>query len=385
VASMLTAGVVSADDGHRALLRASLLQTGLVQSVADWNLGPDQYPASADYIPDVVLLELGPDLAASLPFAAHLHRLRPSLSIIACSPSQQPSPDLLMKAMRSGIREFLPEPIDPTELRETLERVIQEHGLAQAAGKKLIAVLGSKGGVGTTMVAVNLGVEIAQLSGKRTILLDFARPLGRAWLWLNLQPHFSVRDAIEDLDRMDGHVFGGLLTAHKSGLQLLAGASHSDVWDRISGPVLGRIVNVAQSISDFVIADLGSVYSSECASVFKLARIMVLVAEADVASLWALEHHLSVLTSFGVDPKCFRVVINRWHSADERALKALERKRKNLVLARLPNDFQCVSEAANLGVSLFRNQGNPLRTRFRSLASEFISLQQPQEHYREAV
>ena len=75
--------------------------------------------------------------------------------------------------------------------------------------------MGSKGGVGTTTVAVNLGVQLSTHAQKRTVLLDFARPLGNAHLLLDLHPRFGIRDAIENLDRLDSHFFGGLLTQHK--------------------------------------------------------------------------------------------------------------------------------------------------------------------------
>src|SRR3954447_20517569 len=123
---MLTAGVASVDDGSRTQLQACLEQTGLAQTIAAWNLAPEQHPQMAAAVPDVVLLELMRDADVPLEFAAHLYRLRPSVCIIACSSAQQPSPDLLMRAMRSGVREFLPQPVDPALLRVTLERLIKE-------------------------------------------------------------------------------------------------------------------------------------------------------------------------------------------------------------------------------------------------------------------
>ncbi len=371
---MLTAGVASADEKGCALLLARLQQTGMVQSVTEWKLASDPYPLSAAVIPDVVLVELTLDAEAPLAFAAHLHRLRPSVCIIACSAPQQPSPDLLMRAMRSGVREFLPAPIEPDTLRTTLERLTKEQGLAEGVVEKLIVVTGAKGGTGATTIAVNLAVQMARLSRKRVGLLDFGRPLGLAWLQLGLQPRFSIRNATDELERLDGHLLGGFLTSHASGLQLLAGTSHPDEWQRISVPALVRLANVAQSSLDHVIADLGSVYSSEWAPIFRLARLVVLTAEADVPGLWSLERHLSAIAAFGVNPDRFRVVINRWRRSDDEALKMFEKKIKRPVFARLPNDFLQVSEASNRGSALSRNHGDPLVSKYRSIAAQFAGL-----------
>ena len=90
---------------------------------------------------------------------------------------------------------------------------------------KLIVVMGSKGGVGTTTVTVNLGVQLATFAHKRVVILDFARPLGNVHLLLDLHPRFGVRDAVENLNRLDSHFFSGLLTQHKTKLEILGGDS----------------------------------------------------------------------------------------------------------------------------------------------------------------
>jgi pilus assembly protein CpaE len=372
----MTAGVASTDVKSAALLLASLQQTGLVQSVLEWGLPAAQAPDSADAVPDVVLVELARDPQASLAFAAQLYRIRPSVCIIACSTLQQPSPELLMQAMRSGVREFLPQPVDPLALRETLGRLLKERPLEESTAEKLIVIMGAKGGVGTTTVAVNLGVQLAQVTQKRVALLDFGRPLGHVSLLLDLQARFALRDAVENLDRLDNHFFAELLTTHKSGLQVLAGASHPDVWQGTSIAALARVINVAQSSADFVVADAGSFLSSEWAPALQLARLIIAVAETDVPALWSLERQLGMMRSAGLDPERFRIIINRWHRGDEEALEAFEKKVKQPIFARLPNDFRQVSEAVNLGTALSRSSSDPLVSKFRKLAFECAGVQQ---------
>jgi pilus assembly protein CpaE len=220
--------------------------------------------------------------------AAHLRRLRPDAHIIACSRIENPNPEILLQAMRCGIQDFLPLSVEPTTLEETLARLIPELGSTEPhESKKLIVVLGSKGGVGTTTVAVSLGVQLAHLTPKRVTLLDFARPLGHTSLLLDLKPRFSVRDSVENLGRLDAHFLSGLLTRHESGLWALTGTSDSDEWQLLSMASLARVVKVALSTSDFVVADLGSACWSEWDSVLHQASAVTLIAESDVPALWA--------------------------------------------------------------------------------------------------
>ena len=69
--------------------------------------------------------------------------------------------------------------------------------------EKLILVTGSKGGVGTTTVALNLAVQLAQLTAKRIALLEFARPFGQIGLMLDFHPRFTLLDALGRIDRLD--------------------------------------------------------------------------------------------------------------------------------------------------------------------------------------
>ena len=69
-------------------------------------------------------------------------------------------PGVLMQAMRSGVKEFLSQPIDADELSQALVRFKQRQQAAPGARPQktgqVLTVFGSKGGVGTTTVAVNL-------------------------------------------------------------------------------------------------------------------------------------------------------------------------------------------------------------------------------------
>jgi pilus assembly protein CpaE len=357
-------------------LRASLEQTGLVKSIVEWGIDPARHPAPGEMVPDVVLVDLTRDLEPCFEFAAHLRRLRPSVCLVGYSPVQNPSPGLLIQAMRSGMQEFLSHPVEATWLREILQRYIQERGSSEEpeVAEKAIAVLGAKGGVGTTTVAVNLAVQLAAIAGKRTLLLDFGRPLGLVSLLLDLQPRFSIRTAIENLERLDSYLLAGLLTRHKCGLEVLGGVSDPDEWQHIPVPTLPRVVNVAQNCCDYPVMDMGSVYSSEWSSVLHLARTILLVTQADVPGLWALERHLSALASFGLDPARIRIIINRWHRADDEALKAFEKKAKRSIFGRIPNDFRRVSMAVNLGAPLSSDHNDALLSRFRQMATQLVGV-----------
>jgi pilus assembly protein CpaE len=366
---MLTAAIASSDPSTAAQLLASLQQTGLVGSVKQWTIPTDRVDA-AESIPDVVLLDLGRDPEPCFAFGAHVRRLRPAVKLVACSAMNPPNQQLLLDAMRSGVQDFVIKPAVPEALRDIFVRFQQEgRSVERKSAEKLIVLMGSKGGVGTTTVAVNLGVQLCTFAHKRAILLDFARPLGNAHLLLDLNPRFGIRDAIENIDRLDSHFFEGLLTTHKTKLQLLGGALHPEEWQSIAATLLDRVANVAQTNCDVVLADVGSQFGSDWTSMLRASRMILVITETNVPALWTLERRLSALEGLGIASEKIRVVVNRWQKGDQETLKSVEKNIKRPIFAFLPNDFRKASSSVNLGTPLMENHNNNLSNQYRKLAS----------------
>jgi pilus assembly protein CpaE len=369
---MLTVAIASADTASSGQLLASLEQTGLVKSVKQWSVPADKLPESVDAMPEVVFLDLARDPEPYFQLGAQIHRARPAVKLVACSSVVPPNHQLLLEAMRCGVQDFLPKPVDSRSLKEILLRFSKdlESNGDRSSLDRLIVVMGSKGGVGTTTVAVNVGVQLVTHARKHVALLDFANPLGNVHLLLDLHPKFTVRDAADNIDRLDSHFFAGLMTRHKTKLEVLGGATQPEEWQSIPVPMLDRVVNVAQNNFDMVLVDMGSQFSSEWSTILRMARMILIVAEANVPALWTLERRLLALKGFGVELDRARVIINRWHKGDEEVLKGIQKDINRPVFACLPNDFRMASNAINLGTPMHENGNNALGSRYRQIAGQ---------------
>lgn len=372
---MLTVAIASGDPASSAQLLASLQQTGLVKSVKQWAVPADKLPDSADSLPEVVFLDLSRDPEPYFQLGAQIHRARPAVKLVACSAVVPPNHQLLLEAMRSGVQDFLAKPVDPSSLKEILLRFTEDIDARDRSSlDRLIVIMGAKGGVGATTVAVNIGVQLSTFARKRVALLDFANPLGNVHLLLDLHPKFTVRDAVDNMDRLDSHFFAGLLTRHKTKLEVLGGVTQPEEWQSINIPSLERVVNVAQNTFDMVLLDMGSQFSSEWTSILRMARMILIVAEANVPALWTLERRLLALKGLGIDPERARVIINRWHKGDEDVMKGIQKDINRPVFASLPNDFRMANNAVNLGTPLQENHNNVLSSRYRQIAAQLAGL-----------
>src|SRR5262245_1881401 len=126
---------------------------------------------------------------------------------------------LMLEAMRAGLTECIPAPIEGKVLDGALKRVSASPAAAKG---ELIAVLGAKGGVGTTTVAVNTATTLASIAKRRTLLIDLHPGGGDAAVFLGIEPGFTLLDALGNTHRLDEAFLKGLVSTTPSGLDLLA-------------------------------------------------------------------------------------------------------------------------------------------------------------------
>ncbi len=249
--------------------------------------------------------------------------------------------------------------------------------------EKTIIVLGAKGGVGTSTVALNLAVQAAQLTQKRVALLEYARPFGQIALMLDLRPRFTLMDALERAGRLDERVLESLTEKHKSGVDILAGPMHAALRDEqrphvtLEGFV--KILELARSAYDYVVVDLGFVNAAEWARLLQMAEHLLLVAEPSALAMGMLERYLKASASAGVAAEHFQVVMNRWRQNDEEFAARKSGAGANAgaarnFLARLPNDYRQVSEAVTFGTPIAGSSNNLLYARYRKMAADLLGL-----------
>jgi pilus assembly protein CpaE len=146
------------------------------------------------------------------------------VNVVALSKSREP--ELLLQAMRAGCTEFLNLPIDRNSLVDTLERMQQQWLLAttrQAAPGSLLSFFGSKGGVGTTTLAVHLAVYLVQNHQKRVLLIDNRPELGHVCVYLGVDgSRFPFHEVVRNVARLDSELLQASVAKHSSGLHILS-------------------------------------------------------------------------------------------------------------------------------------------------------------------
>jgi pilus assembly protein CpaE len=252
-------------------------------------------------------------------------------------------PELLVRCMRAGAREFLTLPLEQRVVEEALTRAASRQPVVRTSKKrvgKLFAFVGSKGGAGATTVACNFAVALAKESQEKTLLIDLDLPLGDAALNLGITAEFSAVDALDASDRLDAQFLSQLLVKHNSGLWMLAAPGKFKPYQPAYAAI-DLLLNVARSEFENVVVDLGSQIEMMETAAYKEATTVYLVTQSGIPEL--RNSNRMIQEYFGGSVPKLEIVLNRFESRgqsvpEEHITKALTRPAQ----WKIPNDYSAV-------------------------------------------
>jgi pilus assembly protein CpaE len=289
---------------------------------------------------DVVIIDLDSDPGYAIQM---VEKICASGAITVMVYSVKPDPDMLVRCMRAGAREFLSVPFAQGTLAEALVRAKQRRPAPREPKKsngRLLVFTGAKGGAGVTTVACNFAVALAQEPGQSTLLIDLDLPLGDAALNLGIVAEYSTINALQNYNRLDASFLSKLLVKHSSGVSVLAAPGKFPQF-QASNEAIDKLMAVAREEFDNVVVDVGSRLDLTGTSLFKDAFTIYLVTQAGIPELRNSNRLISQFFSNG-GPR-LEIIINRYEPrslgvSEEHITKALTRPAQ----WKIPNDYAAV-------------------------------------------
>jgi pilus assembly protein CpaE len=324
----------------------------LLHSVKSFEIISYEDPRKAD----LLIWQLGENAAEDLQRA--LSSLSDGITGEIFLISAAADPQVLMRAMRAGVKEFFTQPLDLAEVKEALDRYAQRR--AQEAGSRIaksgsiISVFGSKGGVGTTTVAVNLAVSLAQgPSSSQVALLDMNTLFGEIPLFLEMAPKFHWGEITKNIERLDGQFLMNTLTQHKTGVHVLPSPAYLNGHVRPTPETMSRLLELMKQIFDYIIIDAGQSTDDTSIKVLEVSDSLMLVTVLSLPCLANTSKLLRSLTDMGYVPKDkIKVVLNRYIKRSEITIGDAEAGIGQEMFWVVPNDYDTSMAAINSGKPL---------------------------------
>jgi pilus assembly protein CpaE len=354
--------IVDPSDATREPLRNLLLGVESVWLEAECSRYEFFIDVARQSSPDIVVVTLDADHNKALQLIQQLTGEFPALPILAVS--SRGDGQSILQALRAGAKEFLTAPVVLEELLLALQRLRQGRSAGGADGSGasngttraeslVVAIVGSRGGVGCTSIAVNLGCNMAQDKGHNVALVDLDLALGDADVALDLIPDYTLADVAVNIDRLDMTFLRRSLCKHASGLSLLPHPVQMEDIGLIHEDHLARLINLLRASYSRLVLDLSKRFTPTDLTAMRVSDVIVLVAQLELTSLRNVVRMLHTLNNeYGVGDKV-KVVINRVGSDDcDISLAKAEETIGRSIFWQVPNDYRAVLGARNAGVPL---------------------------------
>jgi pilus assembly protein CpaE len=267
--------------------------------------------------------------------------------------SAQADPDLVVRSMRAGAREFLRLPLEPGAMADAMAQITARRKAAQAPEKpdgELYVFLGAKGGAGVTTLACNFAVALADESKKNTLLIDLNLPLGDAAMNLGIKAKYSTADALQNFARLDAAYFSNVLVRYSSFLSVLAAPTELTPYEA-SKEAFNRLLTEVRQEFDYVVVDAGLRLDLQRTALFDKSATIYLITQVGIPEL---RNANRLIARFSQESSpTLEIVINRYESgamgiSDSEITRALTRP----VQWKVPNDYASVRKMQSTATPL---------------------------------
>lgn len=304
------------------------------------------------------------------PELASVRRRFPDAGLVIVAGSSDPS--LLLEAMRMGVNEWVAEPIVLDELVTAIRRVA---AVSTGPAGKTYAIIGAKGGVGSTTVAVNLATSMTMVSKQSALLIDLHMAYGDAAVFFGVDPRFSVADALENVERLDETYLRGLITQTSSGVDLLA-SSQSISHGAFEAGRIRRLLDIASSMYRFVVLDCPKTEPAVLEAIDGVSQIVV-VANQELPSLRSVTRIVTTLKQ-RCGAERVKVALTRFDPQGEITKSDIEKILGGTVAYQFPNDYRTSAGAITRGEPLIVANHSRLAASIGDFARQLGGFPKPQ-------
>jgi len=221
---------------------------------------------------------------------------------------------------------------------------------------EMIVVCSAKGGIGRTVLAVNLAIALSKNIHLQISLLDGDFQFGDVGMAMDLHPTFTVKDVVEGWDRIDQHTLSSYLIRHGSGVKVLAAPERPEYADMIQSSLTDKMCEWLLAEHDYLIVDTAVGLQENTIQFIEKADQVFVLTTLELTAIKNTKLMLETLDVLGLRHKV-QLIVNR--ATMDSVIKAtdipdiLDVEHPEYV----PNDFAIVSQSINVGIPFVQNQG----------------------------
>ncbi len=363
--------IIDSEDTSRELM------TTYLEGIEDINI-MQQFSdvlTAQDYIienrPPLVIVDVTKKTSISLDIIAKITNLVKNVKIIVLS--YEMDSNTVIKALRAGAREFLIKPLIEKDFVEAVEKMkdLVLGNINDTTKCKVITTFSNKGGIGKTSLAVNLAMEIANITKEKVALVDLNMQMGDITTFLNLDPSFDTSYVINNLDRIDeSFLLTTLEQYNKTSLYVLADPPDIEQAEIITSEDISTLINVLRNVFSYIVIDTTSSFDAKTITALDNSDLILLVSIINLPSIRNCQRCFDLFKKLGYSKDKIKLIINRYMEADDIKIEDVEEVLDHKVFFKIPNNYYTIINSINKGIPISDSApGSNVSKGFKQLAS----------------
>lgn len=251
------------------------------------------------------------------------------------------------RIMRTGARDYLLKPVDADALGETFVR-LEQPGDGVTPKGRVVGMIGARGGVGVTTLAINAAFIMAEKLSRRTALVDMDIYAGNIALALDIEPTRGLREALDDPERVDETFLQNAMAKFGKSLHVLATEEAFDDTVRLTDDKVLMLADTIRNNFDMAIMDLPRHFVMREPALFNRFDDIVIVTELTLQSLRDANRLMKLMNVRNRQAKV-HVIANKVASKPDVSLKEFEAGMEAKLRCAFPYDPKVMSKSAFKG------------------------------------
>lgn len=298
--------------------------------------------------PDVVAIDIDQRPGQVIALVKRTRAMAPGIAFLAVS-AEAPGAALVRELTEAGMSDLVLLSEGPSDLRRAV-RAASTRERAPTLDGEVIAMLGAKGGVGTTLVAANLAGELAaRQPDRKVILVDLHVFLGDVATMLDVAPRPSVLWFLQRGAVADPRTWSEAPPIHAAGFRVLGLDGDVATVDPVSAE---QVVFLCAKLRDryhTIILDLGSDINEVTLAACSVAQQRVMVLTDEHAARTGAIRRRDAMRALDLGPAPTRVILNRAQDWGPAAQERVEKAVGMPVLGGVTNAWQDMQLAMERG------------------------------------
>ena len=195
---------------------------------------------------------------------------------------------------------------------------------------QVIAVFSGKGGVGKTLLAINIAATLADGKHADVALMDLDLQFGDVAVLMGVEPPATLYDVAREYPHVDAAKLIAMMPEGAGGVRVLASPMSPELADLITSEHVEAVIGLLKEAFDFVVLDCSSHLDDRVLEALETADQIVLITDLDLPAIKDAKLALRLFESLKIPRDHIKLVINR---ADAPAITTIEQVEKHLGLA----------------------------------------------------